>query len=79
MITKDRITVQTDSARLSGCLPSAFTLADNTWISSSTLSPARQKGGKRTCDLDHIQCKHRGGDHHRFIKSISVTAWMRSM
>lgn len=51
MITPKRITVQTDAARLSGCLPSAFTLADNTWISSSTLRPARQKEGKRTCDL----------------------------
>lgn len=54
MITKDRITVQTDSARMSGCLYSAFTWADKTGISSLTLRPARQKEGKRTCDLDYI-------------------------
>lgn len=79
MITSKRITVQTDTARLSDCLSSAFTLADNTGISSPTLRPARQKGGKRTCDLEYIQCKNRGGDRHRFLKNISGTAWMRSM
>lgn len=72
MITSKRITVQTDTARLSDCLSSAFTLADNTGISSPTLRPARQKGGKRTCDLEYIQCKNRGGDRHRFLKTYPV-------
>ena len=54
MITPKPITVQTDSARMSGCLYSAFAWADNTGISSPTLRPARQKGGKRTCDLEYI-------------------------
>ena len=74
MITPKPITVQTDSARMSGCLYSAFAWADNTGISSPTLRPARQKGGKRTCDLEYIQCKNRGGDRHRFLKNISGTA-----
>ena len=54
MITPKPITVQTDSARMSGCLYSAFAWADNTGISSPTLRPARQKGGKRTCDLEYM-------------------------
>ncbi|CCZ13864.1 unknown [Prevotella sp. CAG:487] len=79
MITPKRITVHTDSARLSDCPSSTFTWTDNTGIGSPALHPDRQKGGNRPYVTDYIQCKHRGGDRNRFLKDISGTAWMRSM